>query len=121
MTKEEAQELIDSTYELNKEVNKKTKTLTENKNKIKEFMREYSLDNLPGGSHKALLQEVTKQTMNPERTLLKVDEIGAEWLVDTIRVANIDKLEDSLMKNELDAKDFAECIDTNTSYRLTFK
>lgn len=114
-------DLVDELGELNASRLKIEKEEKAGKTKLKDEMKASDLEELIGSKFKAECKEVVSQSLNPERTLQKLKDLGAEWLIKTVEIVDQEALEESLYKKELDAAEFVSCMDEKSTYKLSFK
>ena len=111
----ETKELVDLAGKLNKEVNDGKKTLEGYKTQLKN-LGEHELS---GSDYKAEVSERVATSFDEDKLLIKVKEAGANWLLK--EVVDEDKLEESIVKGELEAEQFNDCIIEKVSQVLKFK
>lgn len=107
--------MIDKAGELNA-------TITANKKELEGLKKEIkgkNLSELKGSKYVAEVSERVATSFDEDKLLSKVKDIGANWLLK--EVVDEDKLEESIVKGELEAKQFNDCIIEKVSRVLKFK
>ena len=109
------EELVDKAGELNT-------TITANKKELDGLKKEIkgkNLSELKGSKYVAEVSERVATSFDEDKLLTKVKEVGANWLLK--EVVDEDKLEESIVKGELEAEQFNDCIIEKVSQVLKFK
>jgi hypothetical protein len=109
------EELVDKAGELNTVITANKKELDGYKNELKEK----NLSELRGSKYVAEISERKTESFDEDKLLKKVKDIGAGWLLK--EVVDEDKLEESLVKGELEAEQFNDCLIEKVSQVLKFK
>ena len=107
--------MIDKAGELNT-------TITANKKELEGLKKEIkskNLSELRGSRYVAEVSERVSTSFDEDKLLSKVKDIGANWLLKEI--VDEDKLEESLVKGEIEAEQFNDCIIEKVSRVLKFK
>lgn len=107
--------MIDKAGELNATITANKKELASLKKEIKSK----NLSKISGSKYVAEVSERVSTSFDDDRLLFKVKDIGANWLLK--EVVDEDKLEESLVKGELEAEQFNDCIVEKVSQVLKFK
>lgn len=108
--------LIDEAAELNKKYKDIEKQLESKKKEIKENGE----GSFEGEKYVAtVLKRVRQRKFNQSKALEVVKKLGAKWLLK--QVVDEEKLEDALATGEIDAKEFADCVDVSYNTVITFK
>ena len=102
-------ELIDRAAELNLQKAEIEKEL----DKIKTAIKAIGVGTYNGDRFKAVVTNRVSKTLNQEKALAVTKKLGAKWLIK--EVVDEKKLEESLAAGEIDANEFAGCIDTKTT------
>lgn len=110
---------IDEVAEMNVLFNNQKKEVESRKKEIKDYAKNTEME-IEGKKWKAVLKNSTKETLNQERTIKKLKELGALWLIKQIEVVDEHELEDAIATGELEGKEFANCVDTTNTLKLTF-
>ena len=108
-------ELIDKAGQLDAQIKALNSELTEIKNQIKKE----GAGSYDGSDYVAVVTTRNTRKLNQEKALAVAKKLNAKWLLK--EVVDEEKLEDSLASGELDAKEFAGCIDSKPSMAITFK
>lgn len=106
---------VERAFELNNEINAKKKEL----DKIKAEIKAQGFGDYDGETCVAHVEDRVTTYIDEEKALRKVKELGAKWLIK--EAVDTDKLEDAIASGELDAKDFAKCLNEKHTQVLTFK
>ena len=107
--------MIDRAGELNT-------TFTANKKELASLKKEIkskNLSELRGSRYVAEVSERVATSFDEDKLLTKVKEVGANWLLKEI--VDEDTLEESIVKGELEAEQFNDCIIEKVSQVLKFK
>lgn len=97
-------------------------TITANKKELEGLKKEIkskNLSELRGSRYVAEVSERVATSFDEDKLLSKVKDIGANWLLK--EVVDEDKLEESIVKGELEAEQFNDCIIEKVSQVLKFK
>ena len=121
ITKASLAKTIDALADLNKEYNSLDKDLKEKKNSFREEMNTLGLSELSGDRYTATISTRIKETLNEERTLGVLKQVGAKWLVHTKEYFSEEEIEQAVMTGELDPKIFIDCKDEKETKVLQFK
>ena len=107
--------LIDKAGELNATITANKKEL----DSLKKEIKSKNLSKISGSKYVAEVSERVSTSFDEEKLLTKVKDIGANWLLK--EVVDEDRLEESLVKGELEAEQFNDCIIERVSQVLKFK
>ena len=107
--------MIDKAGELNATITANKKEL----DSLKKEIKSKNLSKISGSKYVAEVSERVSTSFDDDRLLFKVKDIGANWLLK--EVVDEDKLEESLVKGELEAEQFNDCIVEKVSQVLKFK
>ena len=107
--------LIDKAGELNATITANKKEL----DSLKKEIKSKNLSKISGSKYVAEVSERVATSFDEDKLLTKVKEVGANWLLK--EVVDEDKLEESIVKGELEAEQFNDCIIEKVSQVLKFK
>lgn len=107
--------LIDKAGELNNTITANKKEL----DSLKKEIKSKNLSKISGSRYVAEVSERVSTSFDEEKLLTKVKDIGANWLLK--EVVDEDRLEESLVKGEIEAEQFNDCIIEKVSQVLKFK
>lgn len=108
--------IIDEAAELTKQYKDIEKKLDGKKKEIKENGE----GSFEGEKYVATVtKRVRQRKLNQSKALEVVNRLGAKWLL--TQVVDEEKLEDALATGEIDAKEFADCVETSYNTVVTFK
>lgn len=107
--------LVDLAAELNTEINNKKKILDGYKGELKALGE----SEISGSKYKAVVSTYANKTFNADKALAVVKKIGANWLIK--ETVDLDKLEEGIATGEIDAGEFADCIDKKNITKIVFK
>ena len=107
--------MIDKAGELNNTITANKKEL----DSLKKEIKSKNLSKISGSKYVAEVSERVSTSFDDDRLLFKVKDIGANWLLK--EVVDEDRLEESLVKGELEAEQFNDCIIERVSQVLKFK
>ena len=108
--------IIDEAAELNNKYKDIEKQLASKKKEIKENGE----GSFEGEKYVATVTKRVKQRkLNQTKALEVVNKLGAKWLLK--QVVDEEKLEDALATGEIDAKEFADCVDISYNTIIIFK
>lgn len=107
--------LVDIAAELNTEINNKKKILDGYKGELKSLGE----SELNGERFKAVVSTYANKTFNADKALAVVKYIGATWLIK--ETVDTDKLEEAIATGEIDANEFADCIESKNITKIVFK
>lgn len=87
---------------------------------MKKQLVELEITEYDTGNNKITFNDTVKESFDIPKTVEKLKELGANWLIKTVEVVDIDELETSIFNGELDATQFKDCVVTSVSKTLRF-
>jgi hypothetical protein len=103
----------------------KTKQLEELKKplnaEIKEFMKANGLKEVVAGAIKAVFGKQERVSMNQEKLLDKVKQLGLNQAIKTVEVVDEQILESMIFNGELNASEIEECMEKKIVETLSIK
>lgn len=88
---------------------------------IKDFFRQEDILEIDKDGVIASLSITETETFNNEKLLAKVKEIGADYLIKTVEVVDMEMFESSLRHNEIEPTLFKDCVEVSVIERLNVK
>jgi hypothetical protein len=89
--------------------------------KIKEIMKNHNLQEFEADDLVAAYSETEKVSMNEERLLRKLKELGLEEAIETIERPNQSVVEQLIYDGKLDPAAIADCVETSVVATLRIK
>ena len=86
---------------------------------VQKEIKSKNLSKISGSKYVAEVSERVSTSFDEDKLLSEVKYIGANWLLKEI--VDEDKLEESLVKGEIEAEQFNDCIIEKVSQVLKFK